>query len=91
MSISSIAGETGFPDARRAAAGGVQAGLQGMDRAAHDIAAMNVRADPAAAGQPQHRAAAFVDLHIYARQVEASVVTLQRADAALGFLLDIRA
>jgi hypothetical protein len=91
MSISSIAGESGLQDARRAAASGVQAGLRGMDRAARDIAAMNVRDEPAAARRPERSAAALVDLHSYARQVEASVVALQSADAALGFLLDIRA
>lgn len=78
-------------DARRAGASGIQAGQNGMGRAAAAIARLNVR-DAASAGDGLSEGARAVsELQVYARQVESSAVVLKAADEALGFLLDIHA
>jgi len=78
-------------DARRAAVSGIQAGLDGMDRAAADIARLNVRTEAPAGEGLSGAARAVSELQIYARQVESSAVVLKTADETLGFLLDMHA
>ena len=84
---------------------GVQAGLQRLDRAAQDIAHLNVDDAPAKSGAGDDsviRAAtsggrvddafdAIVELKLAKRQVQASARVIATADQVLGFLLDIRA
>ena len=84
---------------------GVQTGLQRLDRAAQDIAHLNVddsRAQAGAVDDGVIRTAtsggrvddaydAIVELKLARRQVQASARVIETADEVLGFLLDIRA
>ena len=81
---------------------GIQMGLKGMNRAAQDIADLNLddRADtPTDIDVIRHpptdrladAADAIVDLEVHARQVQASAKAVATADEILGFLLDVRA
>jgi hypothetical protein len=84
---------------------GVQSGLKSLDRAAQDIAHLNVddaRARSGAGDDGVIRPAtsggrvddafdAIVELKLAKRQVQASARVIETADQVLGFLLDIRA
>ena len=84
---------------------GVQAGLKRLDRAAQDIAHLNVDDSPAqsgaaddsvirpsaAGGRVDDAFEAIVELKLAKRQVQASARVIETADQVLGFLLDIRA
>lgn len=86
----------GLAGIRQAGRDGMNAGLDGMAEAAHEIASLNLGdgtgATPAGApGKPPADAAeALVDLKVYQRQVQASAAVVASADAVIGFLLDIR-
>jgi hypothetical protein len=82
---------------------GVQMGIKGMNRAAQDIADLNLddrssrandngalRTDKSS-DQLYDAAEAVVDLKVHARHVQASARVIQTADEVLGFLLDVRA
>ena len=82
---------------------GIQTGLKGMNRAAQDIADLNlddrsksasdndvVKVD-ASSDRLTDAVEAIVDLRVHARQVEASAKVVATADEILGFLLDVRA
>ena len=87
----------------QAGVNGIQTGLKGVNRAAQDIADLNLddRAIPRSDGATIRRekstdeladaAEAIVDLDVHKRQVEASAKVVQTADAILGFLIDVRA
>jgi hypothetical protein len=82
---------------------GIQTGLKGMNRAAQDIADLNLDDrskspsdnDVIRRNAPPDRlrdaAEAIVDLDVHARQVQASAKVVKTADEILGFLLDVRA
>jgi hypothetical protein len=81
---------------------GIQTGLKGMNRAAQDIADLNLDDrsntptdnDPIRRPPPDRLADAVdavVDLNVHARQVQASAKVVATADEILGFLLDVRA
>jgi len=81
---------------------GIQTGLKGMNRAAQDIADLNLddRSNTPTDNDPIRRpptdrladaADAIVDLKVHARQVQASAKVVATADEILGFLLDVRA
>jgi len=82
---------------------GIQTGLKGMNRAAQDIADLNLDDrsksqsdnDVIRRNAPTDRltdaAEAIVDLKVHARQVQASAKVVETADEILGFLLDVRA
>ena len=82
---------------------GIQSGLKGMNRAAQDIADLNlddrsksasdddvVKVD-ASSDRLSDGVEAIVDLRVHARQVQASAKVVATADEILGFLLDVRA
>lgn len=82
---------------------GIQSGLKGMNRAAQDIADLNlddrsksasdndvVKVD-ASPDRLTDAVEAIVDLRVHARQVQASAKVVATADEVLGFLLDVRA
>jgi len=82
---------------------GIQSGLKGMNRAAQDIADLNlddrsksasdndvVKVDPSS-DRLTDAVEAIVDLRVHTRQVEASAKVVATADEILGFLLDVRA
>jgi len=82
---------------------GIQMGIKGLNRAAQDIADLNLddRAQPAPDNdverhdKPTEQVAdtveAIVDLKVHQRQVQASAKVIETADSILGFLLDVRA
>ena len=81
---------------------GIQTGLKGMNRAAQDIADLNLddRSKTPSDSDVIRRAPtdrltdateAIVDLRVHARQVQASAKVVETADEILGFLLDVRA
>ena len=84
---------------------GVQAGLKRLDRAAQDIAHLNVDDSGAqsganddgvirpatSGGRVDDAFDAIVELKLAKRQVQASARVIETADQVLGFLLDIRA
>lgn len=82
---------------------GVQRGLNGMRRAAQDVAELSLN-DRSAQGAVQDENAsraenssardateAIIDMQSHKRQVQASTKVIQAADAMLGFLLDVKA
>lgn len=87
----------------QAGVNGIQVGIKGLNRAAQDIADLNLddRAHPAPDNdveRPSKRtdqvadtAEAVVDLKVHKRQVQASAKVVETADSILGFLLDVRA
>lgn len=86
-------GARGAVDARIAGVNGINAGLNGVAHAAQEIAELNVR-EPDGGPAPDHLsdlATSLTDLRVYQRQVEASAVVVQTADAVVGFLLDVHA
>lgn len=91
MQVNPLGNPMNVVDARRAGVNGIQAGQNGMDRAAADIARLNVRDAASASELLSDGARAVGELQIYARQVESSAVVLKTADETLGFLLDIHA
>jgi len=87
-------GARGAKDARSAGINGINAGLNGMAHAAQEIAELNVRVPSGsapAADRLSETARALTDLRIYQRQVQASAVVVETADAVVGFLLDVHA
>lgn len=73
---------------------GIRAGLNGVADAAQEIAELNVRQPASRTPGTDYLSSAtdsLVDLRIYQRQVQASAVVLQSADAMLGYLLDVHA
>ena len=82
---------------------GIQNGLKGMNRAAQDIADLNLDDrskspsdnDVIRRNTPTDRltdaAEAIVGLEVHERQVQASAKVVETADEILGFLLDVRA
>lgn len=74
---------------------GIQAGLNGLENVAQEIAGMNVSdVSESQAGaaptldNPADVASAMVELKVYERQVQASAKVVQTADEVIGFLLD---
>lgn len=84
---------------------GVHAGLRAVNRAAQDIADLDVDERSTRAGarddgvirpdEPRDAAddgaAALIELEVHKRQVQASARVIETADEVLGFLLDIHA
>jgi len=87
----------------QAGVNGIQMGIKGLNRAAQDIADLNLddRAKTAADNEVERQnkpteqvadaAEAIVDLRVHQRQVQASAKVVETADSILGFLLDVRA
>lgn len=87
----------------QAGVNGIQMGIKGLNRAAQDIADLNLddRAKSAADNDVERHtqstqrvadtAEAIVDLKVHQRQVQASAKVIETADSILGFLLDVRA
>ena len=76
----------------------IQAGLNGLQNVAHEIAGFDTQTNPTDADAApvsgpglDEMAESIVDLKVYQRQVEASVKVVQTADEVIGFLLDVRA
>lgn len=81
-------------DARSAGVNGINAGLNGMAHAAQDVAELNLNESSARTSSSDRlsdTASALVDLRVYQRQVQASAVVVETADAVVGFLLDVHA
>lgn len=75
-----------------AGANGMQAGLNGFESAAQEVAAFNLRSGDE--GKPQDIrenvdiAEAMVEMKVYQRQVQASAKVVQTADEVIGFLIN---
>lgn len=93
MAVNPIMNARTPQDARSAGISGIDAGMRDMDRAAQQIAELNVRpaAEAPVADGTDDMVSALIDLRIYARNVQASVEVVKTADEVLGFLLDVRA
>ncbi len=83
MSIASSPNVAAVFDAMSAASAGLERGMAKAASAARAVAGTS--------GEPRELARAAVDSLTAVRQVEASAKALQRADKALGSLLDVRA
>ena len=64
---------------------GIQSGIQGMERAAGDIAQISMNSDVSDVVEP------VMDLKLYELSVEASTKVVKTADELLGTLLDTMA
>lgn len=81
--------------------GGVQSGLNGLNRAADEVAELNVDKDMPDSTSSVEQAttskdvddtlSAITDLKVYERQVQASAKVVETADSVVGFLLDVHA
>lgn len=80
---------------------GINSGLNGLKRAAQDVAELNLDQDGPDSGTATPEAttsrdvddsvSAVTDLAVYERQVQASAKVIESADSAVGFLLDVHA
>ena len=72
---------------------GIQAGMQGLEQTAQEIAEFNLSSDDGSGGTSLDNSAdvaeAVIDLKLYQRQVQASAKVVQTADEVIGFLLDV--
>lgn len=81
--------------------GGVRSGLNGLNKAASEVAELNVDKDVPDSTRSAEEAttskdvddtlSAITDLKVYERQVQASAKVVETADSVVGFLLDVHA